>query len=123
MEENGYIVPNCKEEQAVLCGLYENNPELHARVKYYGGTAIGSIGETGWIDPNVSLDTGLGEMFKKGWPELYKRALSYEMTPFEALLETNLVGPRTVYEVLTSDEDLGRIGRRMTISGRLMTLT
>ena len=107
---DGYIVPNSREEQAILCGLYKNDIELHQTVKWNPGGSLGQIIKmAGWIDPNVSLDTGLGEMLKMGWPELYEKVLEREMSPFEALLETNCVYPKDVYEALTSNAETRKV--------------
>jgi len=101
---DGYIVPNSKEEQAILCGLYMNNPKLHQDVKWNQGVSLDQIIKmAGWIHPHVSLNTGLGKMLQGGWPELYERALSREITPFEALLKTGWVDPEDLYDALTSN--------------------
>jgi hypothetical protein len=96
---DGYRVIGDKKHQAVLIGLHENNPDLHSEVTVFNFPLDEAIKETGWIDPNISLDSGLREMLQGGWPKLYKRVLWDGMTPFEALLETGCVDARTVYEV------------------------
>ena len=41
-----------------------------------------SIRDAGWINPNISLEDGVGVMLQKGWPELYEKVLDKEMSPF-----------------------------------------
>ena len=60
--------------------------------------------EAGWINPNVSLDTGIGELLQKGWSDLYEKVLTGKMSPFEALLETGWVHPKDVYEVCKNNK-------------------
>jgi hypothetical protein len=100
---DGYRVIGDKKHQAVLIGLHKNNPDLHSEVTVFNFPLDEAIKETGWIDPNISLDSGLREMLQGGWPKLYKRVLGDGMTPFEALLETGCVDARTVYEVLNEN--------------------
>lgn len=96
---DGLIVPDSKARQALLCALYESNPEFYKRVKEHPWGAVETaIKMAGWVDPNVTLDTGLGVMLEKGWPELYKMVLDGKLSPFEALLETEYVHPIVVYE-------------------------
>jgi hypothetical protein len=100
---DGYVVPSHKEVQAILCGLSKNNAELYQVVKWHpGGPLEEAIKKAGWLDPNVSLDTGIGELLQKGWPELYENVLAGKMSPFEALVETGWVHPKDVYEACTN---------------------
>jgi hypothetical protein len=60
----------------------------------------------GWLDPEVSLDTGIGEMLKRGWPELYGKVLEGKMTPFEALLKTGYVHPEDLFDILGNSKEI-----------------
>jgi hypothetical protein len=101
---DGYLVPSYG-EQAILCGLYKNNSELHQDVKYNPGFPLDeAVKEAGWVDPNVSLDSGIGELLQKGWPELYENVLAGKMTPFEALVETGCVHPKDFDEACRNDK-------------------
>jgi hypothetical protein len=101
---DGYIVPNCKQEQAILCGLYRKRFDAHAAVIANPGYPLHkTIKDAGWLDPNVTLDSGIGQMLKRGWPELYKRVRKKELSPFEALLETGWVDTINLYDALTSN--------------------
>ena len=94
-----YRVPKNKELQAILVGIHKNNPELHEGLLRGDISPTLAMKEAGWIDPEVSLDTGVAEMLQKGWPELYARVLNGKMSPFCALLETRVVNSKNVYEV------------------------
>jgi hypothetical protein len=94
-----YRVPTNKELQAILVGIHKNNPELHEGLLRGDISPTLAMKEAGWIDPEVSLDTGVAEMLQKGWPELYARVLNGKMSPFCALLETRVVNSKNVYEV------------------------
>jgi len=95
-----FILPDNKEFQAILCGIYQNDSKLWYRVKTTPGYKVHtSIRDAGWINPDIPLENGFGVMLQKGWPELYERVLENELSPFEALLETGHVHPLDMYEV------------------------
>jgi hypothetical protein len=97
---DGYLPPSNREEQAILCGLYKNSPDLHAGVTTNPGYPLHkAIRDAGWLDPDLTLDTGLGEMLQRGWPDLYEGVLDGELSPFEALLKTGWVNSEDVYEI------------------------
>ena len=101
---DGYIVPNCKEEQAILYGLYKKRFDPHAAVIANAGYPLHkTIKDAGWLDPNVHLDSGIGQMLERGWPELYERVWKKELSPLEALLKTGWVDPEDLYDALTSN--------------------
>jgi hypothetical protein len=60
----------------------------------------------GWIDPEVSLNTGIDEILQRAWPELYESVLEGKMTPFEALLKTGWVHPKELFDVLGKGKEI-----------------
>jgi hypothetical protein len=106
-----YRVPKDKEIQAILVGIHKNNPELHEGLLRGDISPTLAMKEAGWIDPNVSLETGLAETLQMGWPHLHERVLSGKMSPFDALLETRLVNSRNVYEVEV--EQIGKTDKQL----------
>jgi hypothetical protein len=106
-----YRVPKDKEIQAILVGIRKNNPELREGILRGDISPTVAMKKAGWIDPNVSLDTGLGEMLQMGWPHLHERVLSGKMSPFDALLETRLVNSKNVYEV--EIEQIGKTDKQL----------
>jgi len=100
-------LPDHKEYQAILCGLYKSDRKHWYRVRTIPDYDVHtSIKDAGWINPNISLEDGIGVMLQKGWPDLYEKVLDREMSPFEALLETGHVHPKDLYEVCGNGWDI-----------------
>jgi hypothetical protein len=94
------VLPDHKDYQAILCGLYRSDRKHWYRVRTTPGYDVHtSIKDAGWLNPNISLEDGIGVMLQKGWPELYERVLDKELSPFEGLLETGHVHPKDMHEV------------------------
>jgi hypothetical protein len=110
IHEHRLVLPDHEAFQAILCGLYKSNPKFYRRVTTTPGYLVhDSIRDAGWIDPNISLENGLGVMLQKGWPTLYEKVLEGRITPFEALLETDHVHPLHVYEALTKNAQTRKV--------------
>jgi len=101
---DGYRVIGDKKHQAVLIGLHKNNPALHLEVTVFDFPLDEAVKEAGWVDPNVSFDSGIRELLQKGWPELYDNVSAGKMSPFEALVETGWVHPKDVYEACRNNK-------------------
>jgi hypothetical protein len=101
------VLPDHKDYQAILCGLYRSDRKHWYRVRTTPGYDVHtSIKDAGWINPNISLEDGIGVMLQKGWPELYERVLDKELSPFEGLLETGHVHPKDMHEVCGNGWDI-----------------
>ncbi len=92
-----YTVPD-EELQAILIGLHEADPDVHDHYVTGHGSLHDAIRNVGWIDPNVPLDSGIGKMLLRGWPNLYQSVVRGERSPFEALLEIKMVKAKAVFE-------------------------
>jgi len=89
MEEKEDLGLRIQQLRASRIGLYTANRSVYRDFEFGLCDRDIAMKLVGWLDPEVSLDTGIGEMLKRGWPELYESVLEGNMTAFEALQKTD----------------------------------
>jgi hypothetical protein len=75
----GWVVPGSKEEQALLCSMYENPARVYQTVNRNPGGALDKLIE------KTGLKYQYEEMLQNHWPELYEKVLEGQMSASEAI--------------------------------------
>jgi hypothetical protein len=105
-QEEGYLDWETQQYDAIRLGLYCASRSVYRDVEFNLYDMDVAFQLVGWIDPEVSLDTGLGEMLREGWPDLYEKVLEGNMTPFEAFLKTGWVNPKYIFDILGNSQEI-----------------
>jgi hypothetical protein len=95
-----------KQYYSMPIGLLKANRAIGRAYSWGYISTAAAMKLVGWIDPEVSLNTGIDEILQRAWPELYESVLEGKMTPFEALLKTGWVHPKELFDVLGKGKEI-----------------